>query len=522
MRQHNRKSGTKEYDLLANAVTSALAGGGTQRIQKQHDQGKLTARERIAYLADPGSFEELDQFRRPAKTDNADGASAVYGDGVVAGTIRIDGRPACVYAQDFTVQGGSLSRTQADTICKIMDLAAHSGIPIIALNDSGGARIQDGIDSLAGYGDIFFRNVQLSGIVPQITAILGPCAGGAVYSPAVQDFVIMNSTTSYMFVTGPKIVKKVIYEEVSSKQLGGASIHSRCSGVAHFTAEDDRGCIDIVRNLFSYLPLNNESEATRKPGPRSRKCRESRISTILPADPHKAYDVRMIIYQISDEGDFTEVASQYARNICVGFGRMDGFTVGFVANQPQEMAGVLDINASIKAARFIRFCDEFNIPIVTLVDVPGFMPGTDQEKRGIILHGAKLLYAYAESTVPRVTIILRKAYGGAYIIMNSRHLGGDFVYAYPDAEIAVMGAESAVELLYTKEAQQSADPAAFLEQKEKEYQRELTSPFRAAERGYIDQIIRPEETRHKILTALSILKTRKRSTATRKHGCMPL
>lgn len=499
----------------------ALLGGGADRIARQHAKGKLSARERITALVDEGSFDEFDMFRLHRGSDFAGGES-LYGDGVVTGYAEIDGRGVCIYAQDFTVNGGSLSITHAEKICKVMDTAKKAGVPVIALNDSGGARVQDGIDSLAGYGEIFRRNVHSSGIIPQITAILGPCAGGAVYSPAIQDFVVMSRAGSYMFVTGPKVVKQVIYEDVSSDRLGGADVHATRSGVAHFTAENDENALLTVRRILSFIPSNNREKPPRVPPPHRKERVSRRIGSIVPENRNKPYDVRDVVREVMDSGDFFEISEDFAANIVIGFARMNGHSVGVVANQPRVKAGVLDIDASVKAARFVRFCDAFSIPILTFVDVPGFMPGTDQEHGGIIRHGAKMLYAYAEASVPRLTVILRKAYGGAYIIMNSRHLGGDVVYAWPGAEIAVMGAQGAAEIIFQKDARAAADPEEFLRRKEKEYEEHFSNPYRAAERGYVDAVITPEETRPKLIRALEILSEKKDEAPVRKHGCIPL
>ena len=499
----------------------ALSGGGADRIARQHAKGKLSARERIAALVDEGSFDEFDMFRLH-RGSNFTGGESFYGDGVVTGCAEIDGRAVCIYAQDFTVNGGSLSITHAEKICKVMDTAKKAGVPIIALNDSGGARVQDGIDSLAGYGEIFRRNVHSSGVIPQITAILGPCAGGAVYSPAIQDFVVMSRAGSYMFVTGPKVVKQVIYEDVSSDRLGGADVHASRSGVAHFTAENDEAALLTVRRILSFIPSNNREKPPRVKPPKCREKPSRCIGSIVPENRNKPYDVREVVKEVMDSGDFFEIAGDFAANIVIGFARMNGHSVGVAANQPMVKAGVLDIDASVKAARFVRFCDAFNIPIVTFVDVPGFMPGTDQEHGGIIRHGAKMLYAYAEASVPKITVILRKAYGGAYIIMNSRHLGGDVVYAWPTAEIAVMGAQGAAEIIFRKDALASPDPQSFLREKEKEYEDHFSNPYRAAERGYVDDVITPEQTRLKVIRALEVLSKKTVGLPERRHGCIPL
>ena len=520
--QKTRKNGAStDVAELKTRLDQALEGGGNERIEKQHQKGKLSARERIKALVDDGSFEEFDMFRLHVNKDFGSSES-YYGDGVVTGSAKVDGRPVYLYAQDFTINGGSLSRTHAEKICKVMDMAKKAGVPVIGLNDSGGARVQDGIDSLAGYGEIFQRNVMCSGVVPQITAILGPCAGGAVYSPAIQDFVVMTKSNSYMFVTGPKVVKQVIYEDVSSAQLGGAEVHGAKSGVAHFISEDDKAALFTIRRILSYIPSNNKKKAPFSQ-PADRKERISKkIAQIVPEDNHKPYDVRDVVKEVVDSGVFFEISETYAPNIVIGFARMNGDSVGIVANQPLVKAGVLDIDASVKAARFIRFCDAFNIPIITLVDVPGFMPGTQQEHGGIIRHGAKMLWAYSEATVPKLTVILRKAYGGAYIIMNSRHLRGDVVYAWPTAEIAVMGAQGAAEIIFRKDAGKAADPDAFIREKVKEYESHFSNPYRAAERGYVDHVIAPEDTRPKLIKALEILAEKTDEQPDRKHGCMPL
>ncbi len=506
---------------LKSKIETALAGGGAAHIGEQHSHGKLTARERITEFVDEGSFEEFDMFRLHGNTDFGE-TRTYYGDGVVTGCARVDGRIVYLYAQDFTISGGSLSRTHAEKICKVMDMARKAGAPVIGLNDSGGARVQDGIDSLAGYGEIFQRNVMCSGVVPQITAILGPCAGGAVYSPAIQDFVVMSKANSYMFVTGPKVVKQVIYEDVTSGQLGGASVHSTRSGVSHFVADDDLDALATIKRILSYIPSNNKKKAPVVPFPEKKEHLTRKISSIVPDDSHKPYDVREVVAEVVDSGDLFEISEAFAPNIVIGFARMNGSSVGIVANQPMVKAGALDIDASVKAARFIRFCDAFNIPLITFVDVPGFMPGTQQEHGGIIRHGAKILYAYAEATVPKLTVILRKAYGGAYIIMNSRHLRGDVVYAWPTAEIAVMGAPGAAEILFRKEAGNAPDPEAFIREKVKEYEDHFSNPYRAAEKGYVDHVILPEETRLKLIRALEALAGKTDEQPDRKHGCMPL
>ena len=509
----------KEFE---SKLKQASIGGGIQRTEKQHSQGKLTARERIATLVDDDTFEEFDMLRLHHNHDFDSGKEQYLGDGVVTGSAKIDGRPVYLYAQDFTVNGGSLSRTHAEKIIKVMDMAMKAGVPIIALNDSSGARVQDGIDSLAGYGDIFQRNVNASGVIPQITAILGPCAGGAVYSPAIQDFIVMSKSKSYMFVTGPKVVKQFIYEDITLADLGGSLVHSQISGVAHFVAEDDKAALFTIRRILSYLPPNKDKPTPYVPPTDEINRASKKIVSILPTEKLKPYDVREIIREIVDSGVFFEISEKFATNIVIGFCRMNGYPIGVVANQPIAKAGVLDINASIKAARFIRFCDAFGIPLITLVDVPGFMPGSQQEHGGIIRNGAKLLYAYAEASVPKVTVIMRKAYGGAYIIMNSRHLRGDVVYAWPSAEIAVMGARGAAEIIFRKDAGKSTDPEAFIRKKEKEYESHFLNPYRAAERGYVDHIILPEETRPKLIKALEVLAEKRELGLSKKHGCIPL
>ncbi len=518
----SKKNENQQIAVLLEKTAEAMAGGGEQRNQAQHEKGKLSVRERVMALVDEDSFEELDMLRLHRSYDFGGNNIAFYGDGVVVGWAKIDGRPVYIYAQDSTINGGTLSRTHADKICKVLDMAMKAGVPVIGLNDSGGARVQDGIDALAGYGEVFHRNVLCSGVVPQISAILGPCAGGAVYSPAIQDFVVMSKTNSYMFVTGPKVVKQVIYEDVSAEQLGGSRVHGTMSGVAHFIADDEKSALFTIRRILSYLPSNNKQKAPYSP-PSDKKHRISnRIESIIPEDSRKPYNVKEVIAEIADSNVFFEISKDYAANIVIGFCRMNGHSTGIVANQPMVKAGVLDIDASSKAARFIRFCDAFNIPVVTFVDVPGFMPGTLQEHGGIIRHGAKMLYAYAEATVPKIAVILRKAYGGAYIIMSSRHLRADVVYAWPTAEIAVMGAHGATEIIYRKEAAKVSDAEEFIARKEKEYESFFLNPYRAAERGYVDQVIIPKETRPKIIKALEILAEKSDTMPSRKHGCMPL
>ncbi len=500
----------------------ARLGGGEKRIASQHEKGKYTARERIEKLLDPGSFEELDMFVEHQSTNFGIDKSHYPGDGVVVGYGTIDGRLVYIFSHDFTVFGGSLSRTFANKVLKVMDLAAKVGAPVIGINDSGGARIQEGVDSLAGYGDIFLKNVLYSGVIPQISAITGPCAGGAVYSPAITDFVFMVRNTSYMFVTGPKVVKTVTNEDVSTEDLGGCLVHNTKSGVSHFSCNNEDELIERIKKLLSYIPQNNMELPPRIPNndPINRQC--FNLNSIVPDTPNKPYDVKEIIREIVDEGDFFEVQELFATNIVVGFARFNGNSVGIIANQPKHLAGVLDINASTKAARFVRFCDSFNIPIVTLEDVPGFLPGTKQEHGGIIRHGAKLLFAYAEATVPKITIIMRKAYGGAYDVMSSKHLRGDINYAWPSAEIAVMGPKGAVEIIFRKELLHSDNVEEELMKYEKEYRDKFANPYVAAKKGYIDDIIEPQNTRYKIIMALEMLKNKKEKLPYKKHGNIPL
>lgn len=499
----------------------AKQGGGQNRIDKQHEKKKLTARERIEYLMDEGSFEEIGILVTHRTTDFGMDKEIYYGDGVVTGYGTINGRAVCVFAQDFTVFGGALSETHAEKICKTMDLAVKLGVPMIGLNDSGGARIQEGVRSLGGYADIFYRNVQASGVIPQLSAIMGPCAGGAVYSPAMTDFTLMVQDTSYMFVTGPNVVKTVTNENVTSEELGGASTHATKSGVTHVTSFSDIACLEDLKKLLSYLPQNNKEAPAKFPFTPAEEYRDE-LETIVPDSSNKPYDMHAVINGIIDGDSFFEIHKEYADNIIVGFARLGGRSIGIVANQPMSLAGVLDVDASKKAARFTRFCDCFNIPLLVLVDVPGFLPGTDQEWNGIILHGAKLLYALSEATVPRVTVITRKAYGGAYDVMNSKHIGADFNYAWPTAEIAVMGAKGASEIIFRKEIQQAADREAKLKEKEAEYAEKFATPFEAAQRGFIDEVILPRETRRKLLKAFSLLETKTVSRPDRKHGNIPL
>ncbi len=500
----------------------ALLGGGEDRIAAQHKKGKLTARERIDLLLDEGSFEEIGKFVTHRCKDFGLDQEYYLGDGVVTGYGTVNGRLIYVFSQDFTVFGGSLSETYAEKICKIMDLAMKNGAPVIGLNDSGGARIQEGVVSLAGYADIFYRNTLASGVVPQLSAIMGPCAGGAVYSPAITDFILMVENTSYMFVTGPKVVKTVTNEEVSSEELGGAGTHSQKSGVTHFACANEVVCIEYLKKLLSYIPQNCEEEPPRLPYESNGKEQRPDLNSIIPTNPNQPYDMREVIEGVIDEGSFFEVHKNFAENIVVGFARLAGRSIGIVGNQPASLAGVLDINASTKAGRFVRFCDAFNIPLLVFEDVPGFLPGTDQEWNGIITNGAKLLYAFCEATVPRVTVITRKAYGGAYDVMNSKHIGADMNYAWPTAEIAVMGAKGAAEIIFKNEISQAADPEAKLQEKVEEYTRKFATPYRAAARGYIDEVIRPEETRQKLIRAFSMLENKADKLPKKKHGNIPL
>jgi len=510
------------FETLAARDRLAEEGGGADRRQKQHDQGKLTARERLDRLFDRGTFEEVDKLVTHRCQDFGMQDQVVPGDGVVAGHGRVHGRVVYAFAQDFTVFGGSLSETNAAKICKVMDMAVRNGAPIVGLNDSGGARIQEGVASLGGYADIFLRNTLASGVVPQISAIMGPCAGGAVYSPAITDFTIMVKETSYMFVTGPDVIRTVTHEEVTKEELGGAMTHNEKSGVAHFAVDDDAACLALIRDLLSYLPGNNLDDAphgtTRDPHDRE----DPALDTLVPQSPSQPYDMHDLIDSIVDDGAFLEVHRHYAKNLLVGFARLGGRSVGIVANQPAYLAGTLDINASVKGARFVRFCDAFNIPIVTLEDVPGFLPGTVQEFGGIIRHGAKLLYAFAEATVPKITVITRKAYGGAYCVMASKHIRTDVNYAWPSAEIAVMGAEGAVNILYKREIEKAADPAAMRAEKIAEFREKFANPYVAAERGYVDEVIRPRTTRAKLIHALATLEHKRERNPPKKHGNIPL
>jgi len=500
----------------------AEEGGGKARREKQHKEGKMSARERIEFLLDEGTFEETDKLVTHRCADFGMQEQKYYGDGFITGYGRIEGRLVFVFAQDFTVFGGSLSEANAGKIVKIMDLAARVGAPVIGLNDSGGARIQEGVMSLAGYADIFLRNTLYSGVVPQISAIMGPCAGGAVYSPAITDFVVMVDKTSYMFITGPDVIKLVTHEEVSKDQLGGAMTHNETSGVAHFLAHDDAECLSMVRELLSFLPSNNLDEAPRRASTDPADRAEERLDTLVPGESNQPYDIKDAITAVVDDGYFFEVHEHYAKNIVVGFARLNGRSVGIVANQPAFLAGTLDINASVKGARFVRFCDCFNIPLVTFEDVPGFLPGTNQEYGGIIKHGAKLLFAFAEATVPKVTVITRKAYGGAYCVMASKHIRTDVNYAWPTAEIAVMGPEGAVDIVYKRELEKAANREQLRQEKIEEFRDRFANPYVAAERGFVDAVIRPRDTRKKLIQALEMLDTKRDKNPPRKHGNIPL
>ncbi len=507
---------------LAELDAQAMAGGGAERREKQHQQGKLTARERIELLLDPGSFIEMDRFVTHRCTDFGMAEKKFPGDGVVTGHGTVDGRTIYVFAQDFTVFGGSLSGAFAQKICKIMDLAVKTGAPVVGLNDSGGARIQEGVESLAGYAEIFWRNTQASGVIPQISLILGPCAGGAVYSPAITDFVIMAQQTSFMFITGPDVIKTVTHENVTQEDLGGAIRHATTSGVAHFAADDEKAAIATARVLLSFIPSNNLDSAPRVATQDPVDRKDEKLKTVVPDDPSKPYDMRDVIHSVVDDGVFFEVHERYARNILCGFARVNGQSVGVIGNQPAFLAGCLDIDASVKAARFVRFCDCFNIPLEKFVDVPGFLPGTAQEYGGIIRHGAKLLYAYAEATVPKITIITRKAYGGAYDVMSSKHIRGDMNFAWPSAEIAVMGPDGAVNIIYRQELNKAKDPAAERTKLTDHYRDTFANPFKAAELGYVDEVIHPEDTRQRVARSLELLKGKREVAPSRKHGNLPL
>ncbi len=510
----------KNREKLTDLREKALAGGGKDRLDKQHAKGKLGARERIGLLLDPGTFTEMDMFARPLGRNSGNGS--IPGDGVITGYGLINGRKVFVFSQDFTVFGGSLGEVHAEKIVKIMDLAMKVGVPVIGLNDSGGARIQEGVVSLAGYADIFLKNTLASGVIPQISLILGPCAGGAVYSPAITDFTIMVRHTAYMYVTGPDVVKTVTHEVVTHEELGGADTHAEKSGVAHFACDSEADAFETLRTLLGFLPQNNREDAPviHHDEDRSEAC--SRLDTMIPDNPNKPYDMKDVLQAILDRGDVFEVHARFAPNIITAFGRLDGRSIGIIANQPAHLAGVLDIDASVKAARFVRFCDAFNIPLLVFEDVPGFLPGTDQEWQGIIRHGAKLLYAFSEATVPKVTVITRKAYGGAYDVMNSKHIRGDMNFAWPTAEIAVMGAKGAVSIIYRNEIRESDSPEETLKELEARYNDELATPFIAAERGYVDDIILPSDTRKRLIDVFALLENKVDENPSKKHGNIPL
>jgi propionyl-CoA carboxylase beta chain len=510
----------EKFEELRQKNIIAMEGGGRKRIETQHAQGKLTARERIDLLVDPNSFVEQGRFVQHRCSDFE--MERYLGDGVITGYGHINGRLVYVFAQDFTIFGGSLSEAYAQKICKVMDQAARNGAPVVGLNDSGGARIQEGVQSLAGYADIFLRNTLYSGVVPQISAIMGPCAGGAVYSPAITDFILMVKETAYMFVTGPDVIKTVTHEEVTKEDLGGAMTHNERSGVAHFAAENEKDCLWLIRKLLSFVPQNNMEDTPAINPKDSPERTEESLNRIVPDIPTKPYDMREIIRPVVDDGEFFEIQEHYAKNLIIGFARMNGRSIGIVANQPAFLAGCLDINSSLKGARFVRFCDAFNIPILTLVDVPGFLPGTSQEYGGIIKHGAKLLYAFAEATVPKVTVITRKAYGGAYDVMASKHIRADINLAFPTAEIAVMGPDGAVNIIFRKELDRSSDPAQTKSELVADYRERFASPYKAAELGYIDEVILPEETRPKVIQAFEMLKNKRDTNPPRKHGNIPL
>src|SRR5690348_8439186 len=521
-KQKSAGNGHKEkFDELERKNKEALTGGGEKRIEQQHSKGKLTARERLHLLLDEGSFEELGKFVMHRGRDFGLDKEYYLGDGVVTGYGKVNGRLVYVFSQDFTVFGGSLSETHAEKIVKVMDLAMQNGAPIIGLNDSGGARIQEGVVSLGGYADIFYRNTLASGVVPQISAIMGPCAGGAVYSPAITDFILMVENTSFMFVTGPNVVKTVTHESVTAEELGGAITHSSKSGVTHFACANEVECISYIKKLLSYIPQNCEDDAPRVPYTMGNEKRPS-LNSIIPSNPNQPYDMRDVINGVVDDASFFEVHRNFAENIVVGFARLAGRSIGVVGNQPASLAGVLDIHSSVKGARFVRFCDCFNIPLLVFEDVPGFLPGTDQEWNAIISNGAKLLFAFSEATVPRVTVITRKAYGGAYDVMNSKHIGADLNYAWPTAEIAVMGAKGASEIIFKKEIAEAENPAAKLDEKVDEYTRKFANPFRAAHRGYIDEVIYPDQTREKLIRAFTMLENKVARLPRKQHGNIPL
>jgi propionyl-CoA carboxylase beta chain len=512
----------EKLDLLERRIAESEQGGGAKRLKAQHAKGKLSARERLDLLLDEDTFVELDRFVMHRSTDFGLEQQKFYGDGVVTGYGRINGRLVYVFSQDFTVFGGSLSEAFAEKICKVMDLAVRNGAPVIGLNDSGGARIQEGVVSLGGYAEIFLRNTLASGVIPQISAILGPCAGGAVYSPAITDFTYMVRGSSYMFVTGPNVVKTVTHEDVTMEQLGGADVHAGTSGVAHFAHDSEPACLAAIRDLFRYVPQNNVDDPPRGEGTDPRDRREEALLDVVPDNANKPYDMHEVIRRVVDDGGFYEVQPDYAANIICGFAHLGAFSIGIVANQPAVLAGVLDSSASLKAARFIRFCDAFNIPIVTFEDVPGFLPGVAQEHGGIIKHGAKLLYAYCEATVPKLTVITRKAYGGAYDVMSSKHIRGDYNVAWPTAEVAVMGPKGAVEILFRKDIDESEDPAAAMDARVAEYTEKFANPYVAASRGYVDDIIDPRDTRPRLIDALETLRTKRDRNPPKKHGNIPL
>ncbi len=515
--------GLKEnIDRMREVSRRAEAGGGEERLRRERESGRMTARDRIDFLLDRGSFVELDKFKTHRCDDFGMEARKIPGDGVVTGYGAIEGRQVCIFSHDFTVFGGSLSGAFAEKVCKVMDLAMKTGCPVIGLNHSGGARIQEGVVSLAGYADIFLRNVLASGVVPQISAIMGPCTGGAVYSPAMTDFIIMARDTSYMFITGPNVIKAATHEEVTMQELGGANVHATRSGVCHLEAEDDRGALTMIRELLSYVPSNNVDDPPLKANEDDPERRDEALDSIVPENPNKPYDMRDVIRRVVDLGRFFEIQQDYAPNILIGFARLGGRSVGVVGNQPACLAGCLDIDASVKAARFVRFCDCFNIPLVTFVDVPGFLPGTGQEFGGIIRHGSKLLYAYCEATVPKITVITRKAYGGAYDVMSSKHIRGDFNFAYPTAEIAVMGPEGAVNIVFRGELERAADAAAERSRLVDDYRRTFANPFKAAELGYVDEVLMPHDTRPRLISALKALENKRDRNPPRKHGNIPL
>jgi propionyl-CoA carboxylase beta chain len=522
MRDHAPETYAEKLDQLRELRYEAIHAGTEAAVEKQHAKGKYTARERIEKLLDPGSFQELDVFVRHRTTDFNMQDHRPYGDAVVTGHGTIDGRRVCVFSQDFTVFGGSLGEVMSEKICKVMDLAMKIGCPMIGINDSGGARIQEGVVALGGYADVFWRNVQASGVIPQISLIMGPCAGGAVYSPAITDFIFMVKETSHMFITGPEVIRTATGEDVGFEELGGAITHSTKSGVAHFASEDEDTCLQEARYLLSFLPQNNLEPAPRTASADDPNRMDSELDAIVPDSPNKPYDMREVVHRVVDDGDFMEVHELFARNIIVGFARLDGHPVGIVGNQPAQLAGVLDIESSEKASRFIRACDAFNIPIVSFVDVPGFLPGTMQEWNGVIRHGAKLLYAYAEATVPKLTVVTRKAYGGAYLVMGSKHLGADMNFAWPTAEVAVMGAEGAVNIVYRRDIAGSPTPEARRQKLIDDYKAHFDNPYIAAERGYMDDVIIPHETRPKLIESLRMLETKRQPGPRRKHGNIPL